>query len=270
MVGFIDLSAELRNAIYSIAARDDSSLVIKLSPEKINYKQCFIGETGLIAANKEISTEYQPYLLAYPFDSDITIVATVTDFDFRDLVKFLKQYVTSNPARMQHFTDASNPRIVIQLQLDNLHVEDAKALGQWFLVRKSLDISVAYEVAGVRGDKLEWHVEKINIIFWSFSSTDLGPECVSMSKPFTTWRDEKHRLACGDLHLAADNAIEYDFDEGLEQRLLGIAQEEQDKYFSLADFEAMQQELDDGGFNYMGKFDGVGYEDDDLAGEEAM
>ena len=151
MTGFLNLSAELRNEVYSFVAAQESDVTIKSNQQIVYSSQRLIATSALITVNKQINTEYYLVLLNYAFEaSTARIAAEVTDFDFGHLVTFLHSPTTSTPARLNKLkTYTQEPKVLVKLKKHSFPGQAVKLLESWSCFCMTSGLPVKYNLGEV-------------------------------------------------------------------------------------------------------------------------
>ncbi|KAK4631368.1 hypothetical protein CLAFUW4_03714 [Fulvia fulva] len=98
----------------------------------------------IAGANRQANAEVYEYVkrraLKY---NHIKIIARVLDFDFRALIKFLESLT---PADVTKINNATQPKLIVLLNVTDSNAIDGKKLGAWFRFRKTASVTLTYSV----------------------------------------------------------------------------------------------------------------------------
>ncbi|KAK0249668.1 hypothetical protein LTR91_010638 [Friedmanniomyces endolithicus] len=136
---FLDLPAELRNNVYEYAALADQPFCLK--PRlKVQQARHLTSTSPLILASHEVAEEYYSVLATILMTTNATILARVTDFKFRHLIRFItNQMLTTPDMRVAK-------RLIVELILTSPNQIEPEKYSDWLAYCKKWDFSAEYTV----------------------------------------------------------------------------------------------------------------------------
>ncbi|KAK0928644.1 hypothetical protein LTR29_017288 [Friedmanniomyces endolithicus] len=138
---FLDLPAELRNNIYEYAALADQPFGLK--PRlKVQQARHIISISPLILASHEVAEEYYSVLATLLMNTNATILARVTDFKFRHLIRF----ITTQMFTPQVLDKGVAKRLVVELILTCPNQIEPEKYSDWLAFCKEWEVSASYTV----------------------------------------------------------------------------------------------------------------------------
>ena len=138
---FLNLPAELRNNIYEYAALADQPFC--LNPRlKVQQARHIISTSPLILANHEVAEEYYSVLATLLMTTNATILARVTDFKFRHLIRFITtQMFTTQVPDMR-----VAKRLIVELILTSPNQIEPEKYSDWLAFCNKWELSAGYTV----------------------------------------------------------------------------------------------------------------------------
>ncbi|TKA45131.1 hypothetical protein B0A54_04227 [Friedmanniomyces endolithicus] len=144
---FFDLPAELRNNIYEYAALADQPFRLKprlkvQQARHIENAEMRISISPLILASHEVAEEYYSVLATLLMNTNATILARVTDFKFRHLIRF----ITTQMFTPQVLDKGVAKRLIVELILTSPNQIEPEKYSDWLAFCKEWEVSASYTV----------------------------------------------------------------------------------------------------------------------------
>ncbi|TKA73296.1 hypothetical protein B0A55_06071 [Friedmanniomyces simplex] len=139
---FLALPAELRNNIYGFASLADTPYQLK--PRcKVQQARHLLTTCPLILTNHEVAEEYYAVLAKLSTTNpQIKLLARVTDFNFRHLIRFL----TTEISGPQLAEAGAAKRLIIELTITAVGSIDPERYSDWVNFCQKRDVSAGYTV----------------------------------------------------------------------------------------------------------------------------
>lgn len=153
MATFLKLPPELRNEIYELVALQNPNISIKTQLENGKLERPLRATTALIAANKQIHSEYYAVLHKIAFTAPrVQLSVKISDFDFQGLINFIESCNSTELASM-----TSGPKvnpIGIEIKASPPVNVNIHSLRQWLELQNSTRVAVDYKPTDL-GDQPE-------------------------------------------------------------------------------------------------------------------
>ncbi|KAK5737926.1 hypothetical protein LTR17_006366 [Elasticomyces elasticus] len=144
---FLELPAELRNLIYEFVALEDEPYRLK-TRFKVKQARHIITTSSLILASHEIAEEYYSVLAKLSLTSHVKILARVTDFNFRHVIRFIKTEMSAS----QIADAASAKRLLVELVVSNIECVDPDTYSVWLKFCKRNGVRAGYTLDNAATD----------------------------------------------------------------------------------------------------------------------